>query len=126
MQLRARGRATPTVVWDRYLYPARWPDWAPQIRRVETDGEVLRAGLTGRVFGPLGTSVRFRVDGVDLQALTWVWTVRLGPLSGRLQHAVRAIPDGSETSLRIEGFGPLAVLYAPIAQLALVRLVRPD
>lgn len=124
--LSARGPAAPDEVWDRYARPARWPQWSPQIRRVSTDGgAVLAAGDTGQVYGPLGVSVRFRVDEIDHQARTWSWTVWRGPVRLRLEHSVIAHgAGGSATGLTIEGPAVVVLGYLPLAQLALQQLVR--
>lgn len=143
LTLRARGDAPPDLVWERYADLDLWRTWSPQIERVqldpgegvEPDGVRLRAGLEGVVHGPVGIAVRFRVTAVDEGALTWSWRVRPAP-GGRiplpvaldLDHAVLALDDGSETTLTITGAlhaAPLVLGYAPLARLALGRLVRP-
>jgi uncharacterized protein YndB with AHSA1/START domain len=140
LTLRARGDAPPDLVWERYADLDLWRTWSPQIERVqlargEPEGARLRAGLEGVVHGPVGIAVRFRVTAVDEDALTWSWRVRPAP-GGRiplpvaldLDHAVLARDDGSETTLTISGrppAAPLVVAYAPLARLALGRLVRP-
>ena len=56
----------------------------------------------------------------------WVWTVRKGPLTLHLTH--RVVPEGDGCRTTLEMAGPLPVLlgYAPLARLALGRLVRPQ
>ena len=50
----------------------------------------------------------------------------VGPVTLTLHHAVLEISTGTETTLEIDG-PPLVVLpYAPVAQVALRRLVRPE
>lgn len=139
--LSATGRAPAEVVWRRYADTRLWSTWSPQIRRVEldtngdsdtdgdrdgdSDGHELRTSLTGRVVGLLGVSVRFKVDAVDVTAMTWAWRVHAGPITLRLHHAVLATTDGSRTTLTIEGLAPVVLGYSPVAQLALHQLVRP-
>jgi uncharacterized protein YndB with AHSA1/START domain len=131
IRLEARGDASPDTVWDRYAEPAQWPRWSPQIRRVDVDGarEGLMPGMTGRVFsyGPL--PVRFTVTAVHQEARTWSWAVDLGPLHLELDHSVapadRADGRGSVAALTLRGPWPVLVAYAPLAQLALGRLVSP-
>jgi hypothetical protein len=67
----------------------------------------------------------FRVLEVRAAARTWSWSVRLGPVTVDLEHGVQ--PDGaagSRTWLRMRGPLLALVAYAPIAQIALHRLVR--
>jgi hypothetical protein len=125
LTLHATGPLPPGEVWERYAVPARWPDWAPQITGVEVPVSRLAAGVRGRVRGPLGVTLPFVVDTVDETARRWSWTVSLGPVQVHLLHWVAEGPDGgSTTGLRISGPAPLVVGYAPLAQLAISRLVR--
>ncbi|MEU8563736.1 SRPBCC family protein [Streptomyces cyaneofuscatus] len=123
--VRAVGAASAETVWQRYVRTDCWPTWAPQIRAVEAEAE-LRAGMRGRVVPVVGPGVGFLVEAVDHEARTWSWRVRIGPVRMRLWHAVRErAPSGAETELRIEGPAPVVVVYAPLARLALRRLVSP-
>lgn len=121
--LHASGAADPAEAWERYALPARWPEWAPQIGRVEASAQRLAAGVTGRVFGPLGSYVDFVVESVNEDARRWAWLVRRGPLHLSLEHGVTAKARGCTTSLRADGPLPVVLFYAPIARFALGRLV---
>lgn len=126
LTLRATGRAPADLAWRRYADTRLWSSWSPQIRRVELDADTheLKDGLTGRVVGPVGISVRFEVESVDAAAMTWVWRVHAGPVTMRLHHAVLPEGDGSTTTLTIDGPALVAVSYSLPAQLALHRLVK--
>lgn len=121
--MRASGPVDPREAWERYMIPARWPGWSPQIRRVECYEERLTSGATGRVFGPLRASVDFAVESVDEVARTWTWTAHRGPLRLRLEHGVEAFGRGTATWLKVSGLLPVILAYAPAAQWALHRLV---
>lgn len=124
--VRAVGSVSAEKVWERYVETACWPVWAPQIRTVEAAEARLRAGMRGRVVPVVGPRVDFLVEAVDHEARTWCWRVRVGPVRMRLWHAVRdRAPSGAETELRIEGPAAVVVVYAPLARLALRRLVSP-
>jgi hypothetical protein len=131
IRLEAHGDASRDTVWDRYVEPTRWPRWSPQMRRVEVDGarQRLMPGITGRVYsyGPL--PVRFTVTAVNEEAGTWSWAVGFGPVQLELDHSVAAadLADGrgSVAALTLRGPWPVLVVYAPLAQLALRRLVSP-
>ena len=125
LTLHATGPVPPAEVWERYAVPARWPEWSPQITGVEGP-ERLAAGATGRVRGPLGLAVPFRIEDVDEAACRWLWEVHPGPVRLRLLHWVQPAPHGGATTgLRITGPAPLVLGYAPTALLAIRRLVRP-
>lgn len=124
LTLHATGPVDPAEVWNRYLHPARWSEWAPQIRRTEASASRIAQGVSGRVHDPLGTSVGFVVDEVSETERRWAWQVTVGPTRLGLAHWVSPGPDGGTTAgLRITGFAPLVVGYAPLALLALKRLV---
>ncbi|MER7956962.1 SRPBCC family protein [Streptomyces sp. NPDC096030] len=122
--LRATGPAPADDVWSRYVVPACWPTWSPQIRAVRVEGERLTSGTRGEVVSLFGLTVDFVVESVDEQRRRWVWRVGLGSLRLRLHHAVVARPTGSATILRIEGPAVAVALYAGPARWALGRLVR--
>lgn len=132
LYLAATGPRAADEVWERYARPALWSTWSLQVRRVEVDVERLAAGVSGRVVGPLGVSADFEVDSWDEEARHWTWTARPRaallpgvPLpSVRLGHGVRATEAGTLTWLRLTGPPPLVVPYAPVARLALHRLVQ--
>jgi len=132
LTLRARGPASPELVWQRYAEPQRWPSWSPQVQRVDYPHPRLRPHTLGRVQGPGPLGVQFRVDAVDEQQRTWAWTV-WPQLAGRtvtrmrLEHGVELAerPGArSATWLRLQARAPVVAVYAPVARLALRRLVR--
>jgi hypothetical protein len=147
MTVRANGPAAPTAVWDRYVRPQRWSEWSPQIRSVDYRGEIIAAGGTGVVHGPCGVPVRFEIDEVDHDVRRWSWRVKVAGIAMSLGHSVApaesesesesgadrsatsattqaAGGDGTTTTLVIEGPAPIVLGYAPIARIALERLVR--
>ena len=126
LSLAATGPATPELVWERYVRPARWSEWSPQIRRVDCVDDELRAGSTGRVHGPFGVAVDFTVVALDPVARTWSWQVRVLLVGVRmhLEHGVEDDELGARTWLRLHGPAPVLLAYAPLARWALHRLVR--
>jgi hypothetical protein len=125
--LRARGNADPATAWERYVDPALWSSWAPQIQRVTTSTERLVAGTTGTVRAGLlrrpTLPVSFEVLAVDEALHEWEWRAHVGPIVLRLEHGVSPDGDGAATWLRVHGVLPLVLAYAPLARIALGRLV---
>jgi hypothetical protein len=119
----AAGGQSAAVVWERYERLELWPTWSPYLLRVEPAGARLRAGLTGRVFGPLGVRAYFTVQSVEPALRRWAWAVRLGPIKVRLEHGVDEASPGSRTWLVLDGPSPVVLGYAPLARWALHRLV---
>ncbi|MEV0561036.1 SRPBCC family protein [Dactylosporangium sp. NPDC050588] len=113
-------------VWDRYVRPARWPEWSPQIRSVDYARERLAPGTSGVVHGPAGLRVPFQIVDVDETGpvRVWSWTVTAAGVRLHLRHTVRATARGTWTGLTVEGFAPAVLAYLPVARLALRRLVR--
>jgi hypothetical protein len=112
------GDATADVVWQRYLDPQLWHRWAPAIAAAGLDAGAARLhpGATGWVRSYLGPALRFTVT--ELSDDRWSWRVGVGRVRVTMTHGVDA--DGA-TWLELS---PLLIGYAPIARLALRRLVR--
>jgi hypothetical protein len=127
LTLHAHGVASVTLAWERYADPALWSAWAPQIQRVDTTMSRLTPGATGTVRAGLlprpTLGIHFEVLAVDEDAREWAWRARLGPVVLRLEHGVTADPRGSATWLRVHGPLPVVLAYAPLARIALGRLV---
>ncbi len=124
----ASGPADPEDAWDRYVHPGLWPTWSPQISSVDATDSTLRAGTTGTVHGPLGVGVPFTVLDVNTENRCWSWRVTAAGITLVLHHTVRLSNEkalgGSATSLVIDGPAPVVLGYAPLARIALGRLVR--
>ncbi|MFJ9719012.1 SRPBCC family protein [Streptomyces sp. NPDC101213] len=125
LTLRATGPAGPETVWQRYACVDRWPAWSPQIKAVHTPDRQLTSGMSGTVESAVGVRLAFAVEHVDHDRRAWTWRVGLGPIRLRLHHDVRTHGRGSTTGLTMEGPRPVLLAYAPLARLALRRLVRP-
>lgn len=119
MRIEATGPSTARDMWEAYAEPARWHEWAPQIRAVRPL-ERISPGLRGEVEGLFGVRARFEVTDVDEVAERWTWRVQVGPATLTIAHEVA---DG-RTSVEIDGPAPLVIAYAPVARLALSRLVH--
>lgn len=121
MRISATGEATPDVVWHRYVTPELWPTWAPQLRAVRCADTRVRAGSTGSAHGPALLRVPFEVVAVDETARRWSWRVG-GPIGITMEHGVDDVLAGSRAWVDL----PVFLLgYAPLAHVALRRLVRP-
>jgi hypothetical protein len=129
-EIAVRGPQTPDEVWDRYVRPARWPQWSPQIRGVDYPFELLRAGATGTVRAPLRLPVPFRVlevSDADPARRAWRWRAGALGVHVELEHTVEPAPSasaGTLTRLVMVGPAPAVVPYLPLAWLALYRLVH--
>jgi Polyketide cyclase / dehydrase and lipid transport len=120
------GSLRPDAVWERYASPSRWSSWSPQIGWVECQPDRLQPGLTGTVHGLFGVRAHFEVLSVDEVRRTWSWRARTGPVALLLHHAVLDGPGGgSQATLEVDGPALAVLAYAPLADVALRRLVRP-
>jgi hypothetical protein len=121
----ATGAASVDDTWRRYTVPALWSSWSPQIRSVTTAQPESRvsAGTVGTVVGPAGVQVPFTVTDVDDAARRWTWQVRAGLVTLVLEHGVDAVDGRTRAWARVTGPLPVVLGYAPLARLALGRLV---
>jgi hypothetical protein len=125
-ELTVEGGADADDVWDRYVRPARWPEWSPQIRSVEYGSERLVAGTAGVVHGVGGLRVPFTVTGVDeadRAHRSWTWRARVMGVELAFEHVVEPAPSGAATRLIVTGPPPVVLGYLPVAWVALRRLV---
>jgi hypothetical protein len=123
--LAVTGPASPDLVWARYVRPARWPGWSPQIRSVDYPLAELAPGTAGVVRGPCALAVPFEILAVDVQKRCWTWRVH-PPVVGELTlvHGVEPAGNGTRTTLEVTGPALVVPAYLPVASLALRRLVR--
>lgn len=124
------GPLDVAAAWGRYEEPTRWPEWAPQIRAVDADGDRITPGLEGIVRGPLGVAIRFRIERVDAAARTWSWTVTAAGMRVAMHHDLTehrtGTAKGTRAGLTIDGPAMVALTYGPAARVALRRLLRLD
>lgn len=123
--LAVTGPASPELVWLRYLRPAQWPGWSPQIREVDYPHGELAPGTAGVVRGPCALAVPFEILTVDPGNRSWTWRVH-PPVVGALTlgHGVEPAGRGTRTTLVVTGPALVVSAYLPVARLALRRLVR--
>ena len=123
--LTVTGPAAPDLVWARYVTPARWATWAPQIRAVDYPEPTLVAGTAGVVRGACGLAVPFEILAVDAGNHCWTWRVH-PPVVGELtlHHAVERAGSGTGTRLDVTGPAIVVAAYLPVAAIALRRLVH--
>lgn len=125
-ELTVEGGRDPDDAWDRYVRPSRWPEWSPQIRRVEYAGERLAGGTAGVVHAIGGLRVPFTVMGVDERDpahRSWTWRARVVGIDLAFEHVVEPAPAGTVTRLVVTGPPPVVLGYLPVAWMALRRLV---
>ena len=77
----------------------------------------------GTVHGPWRTRIAFEIRSVDAAARVWSWRVGVGPLGLVMDHGVEETGTGARAWVRLHAPAPLVAPYAPIARLALRRLV---
>ncbi|WP_432476700.1 SRPBCC family protein [Nocardioides sp. GXQ0305] len=119
----AEGPAAPEEVWRRYSHSSQWPTWAPQVSGASGTGDPVAAGDRGWVRGPFLLRVPFTVLDVQPDERRWTWRVGLGPASVVMEHGVDALDVGSRAWVGIDVPAPVALPYAPLARIALRRLV---
>lgn len=123
LTVRAKGSASPDVVWARYTEPEQWPTWAPHMKRAEYPYSRVTPGTFGRVYAYGGFSLLFSIDAVDEAERTWDWSVYVGSQRIELKHGVVSRGSRTQTWASVGLALPLALGYAPVAKLALHRLV---
>lgn len=135
--VRARAAAPPSMLWHLVATPARWSDWSPHIRSVDSasDGAgpaVLVVGRCLQVHSIWPVSVRADVTRLD-EGHRWDFVARPpGPWSLTSAHAVTADAEGAGIAVAMRFAGPAAGVldqtalraYGLLAQVAVDRLAR--
>ncbi len=105
-------RAAPSTLFRIYEDVAAWHEWDPDTRCAHLDGP-LRVGARGKLTPTQGNTVRMRVTDVSKDAS---FTVEAGiPLFRmRFAHELVAERDSTWVTHRVEFFGWLSPLIAPV------------
>jgi hypothetical protein len=123
VRIEATGPRPVDDAWEQYIHTPAWPTWAPQIRDVRgVDGRIA-PGDRGVVHGPFPVRVPFTIVAVDPAVRRWTWRVGFGPLGVVLDHGVDPVGSGSSAWADVHAPRLLVRAYAPLARLALRRLV---
>lgn len=126
MRIEATGPRPADDTWEQYTRTSAWPEWAPQVRGVRGVTGHVTAGDRGVVHGPLLVRVPFTVVSVDPVARRWRWRVGVGPVGLLLDHGVDESAAGTTAWADVHAPALLVRVYAPLARLALRRLVLAD
>lgn len=109
--------ASPAAAWTLLTDVDAWPEWGPSISgaRLETPGDRLRLGATGRVYTPLGVALPFVITEFE-PGRHWGWTVAAVPAT---RHRVDAVDGGSKVTFGVPWW---AAGYLAVCALALRRI----
>ncbi len=105
-------------VWTLLAEFARWPQWGPSIRAVETATERVAPGAVGRVKTAAGFWLPFEITAVE-PGRAWDWKVAKIPATG---HAV--IPLGPTRSRATFSAPWLVAPYMLVLRVGLGRVRR--
>jgi uncharacterized protein YndB with AHSA1/START domain len=105
----------PAIVWDLLVDTARWADWGPSVRSVETPDRRLGALTAGRICTTPGLWLPFQVTEFE-EGRRWAWSV-----AG--VHATTHIVEPTALGCRVTfGVPALALVYSPVCAIALRRI----
>lgn len=83
-------RAPASAAWDLLTDTLRWPLWGPSLSSVESAGQFIGPGSSGRVLTVFGVWLPFRVTEF-VAGQRWSWEVAGIPATG---HRVEALGSG--------------------------------
>ncbi|MGW2211658.1 SRPBCC family protein [Streptomyces sp. NPDC001781] len=118
------GPAAPDVVWERYARYEEWTRWAPHLRAVHTEGDVIRPGARGEVEVAGSLRGRFEIIEVDEAKAAWAWKVDFLGIRLLVGHTMEPLGTGTRVAVHLTAPVPVPLLYAPVAGWALHRLTR--
>lgn len=123
LTISATGDASPDEAWRGFAFPTQWSSWAPQIQSVEGLSSPIKPGDRGIVRGPAGAHVSVHITAVQHDQRSWSWQVRTPIGLVRMDHRVTPRGDGARASTTVHVPCAVAACYAPIAWVAMRRLV---
>jgi hypothetical protein len=109
-------RAPASAAWNLLTDTSRWPLWGPSVSRVESAGQFIGPGSSGRVLTVFGVWLPFRVTEW-VAGQRWGWEVAGIPATG---HRVEALgPDRCRVVFEVP---LLAAPYLTVCRLAAERI----
>jgi hypothetical protein len=105
-------RAPASAAWELLTDTSRWPLWGPSVSRVESAGQFIGSGSSGRVLTIFGIWLPFRVTEWD-SGQRWSWEVAGIPATGH-----RVEPLGTDRCRVTFEVPLLAVPYLAVCRLA--------
>jgi hypothetical protein len=110
--------AAPDKVWNLLTDTARWSEWGPTVKAVQSESRYIRAGATGRVKTALGFWAPFRVTEWT-EGQFWSWRIF------NIRATGHRIDVTAADCCRLIFEVPLwAAPYAIICQIAARRIAR--
>ena len=108
--------APASAAWELLTDTSRWPQWGPSVSRVESAGQRIGPGSTGRVQTTIGVWLPFRVTAFTA-GRRWDWEVAGIPATG---HRVVSLgPDRCRVVFEVP---LLAAPYLAVCRLAAGRI----
>jgi hypothetical protein len=108
--------APAAAAWRLLTDTSRWPQWGPSVSRVESAGQYIGPGSTGRIQTIIGVWLPFRVTEF-VAGQRWGWEVAGIPATG---HRVESLgPDRCRVVFEVP---PLAAPYLAVCRLAAERI----
>lgn len=109
-------QAPASAAWELLTDTSRWPQWGPSVFRVESAGQRIGPGSTGRVQTTIGVWLPFRVTEFAA-GRRWDWEIAGIPATG---HRVESLgPDRCRVVFEVP---LLAAPYLAVCRLALRRI----
>lgn len=98
METSVEIEAPASAAWKLLTDTSRWPQWGPSVSRVESAGQYIGPGSTGRVQTIIGLRLSFRVTEF-VAGQHWGWEVAGIPATG---HRVEPLgPDRCRVTFEV-------------------------
>ena len=106
--------APPEVVWNVTEDVERWPKWTPTVESVKRiDGAPFDTGSTALIKQPGLPEVKWEVTELT-RGTTFTWTTRIRGMHMSASHEIMPDPAGTQSRLRLDVTGFVAVLLWPL------------
>ncbi len=118
--------APPNVVWTVTEDIERWPEWTPSVESVKRiDQAQFDVGSTALIKQPGLPEAKWFVTAFT-RGERFTWESRVRGIRMIATHEIRAAASGTQSVLRVEMSGLVAVLLWPLIRFSARRLLEQE
>jgi uncharacterized membrane protein len=114
------------LVWAVTVDVERWPEWTPTVKSIKRiDRGPFREGSNATIKQPGLPEAQWVVTAFE-QGKSFSWEARVRGIRMIGTHEVTAIPNGTQSVLRVQAFGVVACFMWPFIRNTIERSLQQE